>query len=684
MRKVILYIVVSLASIVCYAQSAEEYKKLRELEQKLEAAQQSPDNVHAYLALMPELVEIYESIHLVNADYVQNLIYLGYYYYAQLDTQSAANTFSKANYILQENPSIRSQMSVDMLELLDGAMRDLADIDKAAGEDEIGRYFKSGNYKTVLRHAHFYLQKRKEFVLNSYFSLSEQERNKMSQYVEKDIDLHYIISAIYYTNDFSVMGELYDYILFLKQLQLRTSKQISNAIKQSGDKLLLSYYTEYNEIRKQLALSNPPKSFSRVDAQSRLNSLGRMLALHGNLLKDADDISWKDIQRRLSPGSAAIEFVEFDLFEGSEIKRLQVYAAMIITPTCMQPILKLTNSKRNLSYWHPENPGDLYKADQYGAALGQLFWTDLLFFLADEDIKTIYFSPDGILHTLAIESLPYDRESPMSWHYNLTRLSSTRELALNHNHYPKKTATLYGDLAYRLSSESMAHNSKTRSAIEPIPKTKDELEGINRALEPFHYNVKVFSRQNGTEESAKALDGHSPSILHFATHGFVKKNAGEDIMRNTGLVLSYGARAWEGRDIPNGVEDGILTAAEIETLDLSGTDVVVLSACNTALGDITPEGVWGLQRAFKKAGVNTVIMSLWQVDDEATAVFMGYFYEALMTERRVLDKIINVYKGNPEDAFDYTHSALHTAQNRMRKNPKYKDPYYWAAFIAIM
>ena len=684
MRRVILYILVSLASIVCYAQSADDYKKLSELEQKLQAAQQTTDNVHAYLALMPELVEVYESIHLVNADYIRNLIYLGYFYYAQLDTQSAANTFNKANDILQKNPSIKSQMPDDLLELLNEGMRGLADLDKDVGEDEIGRYFKSGNYKEVLRLAHSHFQQRKEFVSNAYFSLSEQERNMMSQYVEKDLNLHYIISAVYYTNDFSIMGELYDYILFLKQLQLRTSKQINDAIKKSGDKQLISYYEEYNSLRKQLVLSNPPESFNRANAQSRLNSMGRMLALYGNIFKDADNISWKDIQKRLSSGAAAIEFVEFNLFEGSEIKRLQVYAAMIITPTCTQPILKLTNSKRNLTYWHPENPGDLYTADQYGAALGQLFWTDLLFFLANEDINTIYFAPDGILHTLAIESLPYDKESPMSWHYNLTRLSSTRELALKHNHYPKKTATLYGDLAYRLSSESMAQNSKTRSAIGPIPATKQELEDINRALAPFQYDVKVFSRQNGTEESAKALDGRSPSILHFATHGFVKENAGEDIMRNTGLVLSYGARAWEGRDIPKGVEDGILTAAEIETLDLSGTDVVVLSACNTALGEVTPEGVWGLQRAFKKAGVNTIIMSLWQVDDEATAVFMGYFYEALMNERKVLDKIINVYKGDPEDAFDYTHSALQTAQNRMREHPKYNHPYFWAAFIAIM
>jgi len=80
-------------------------------------------------------------------------------------------------------------------------------------------------------------------------------------------------------------------------------------------------------------------------------------------------------------------------------------------------------------------------------------------------------------------------------------------------------------------------------------------------------------------------------------------------------------------------------------LDLSSTNIVVLSACNTALGEITSEGVWGLQRAFKQAGVQTIVMSLWQVDDEATSVFM--------------------------------------AQQRMCQHPKYSNPYYWAGFIML-
>lgn len=93
--------------------------------------------------------------------------------------------------------------------------------------------------------------------------------------------------------------------------------------------------------------------------------------------------------------------------------------------------------------------------------------------------------------------------------------------------------------------------------------------------------------------------------------------------------------------------------------------------------------MWGLQRAFKQAGVQTVIMSLWHVDDAATAVFMQYFYEEVTKGRRVLDKIINVYHADSEHAFDYAQEALQMAQHRMRQHPKYSSPYYWAAFIAV-
>ena len=126
-----------------------------------------------------------------------------------------------------------------------------------------------------------------------------------------------------------------------------------------------------------------------------------------------------------------------------------------------------------------------------------------------------------------------------------------------------------------------------------------------------------------------------------------------------------------------------MTAAEIAGLDLSSTNIVVLSACNTALGEITSEGVWGLQRAFKQAGAQTIVMSLWQVDDEATSVFMQYLYEALLKYRQTMIAVANIDRQIAEDVALYLQLSLTEAQQRMCQHPKYSNPYYWAGFIML-
>ena len=136
----------------------------------------------------------------------------------------------------------------------------------------------------------------------------------------------------------------------------------------------------------------------------------------------------------------------------------------------------------------------------------------------------------------------------------------------------------------------------------------------------------------------------------------------EDPMLRSGLALAGANYAWKHGHNPYNEEDGILTAYEISKLNLSNTDLVVLSACETGLGDINgSEGVFGLQRAFKMAGVDYLIMSLWQVSDQQTADLMNLFYE---------------YWLNGNDI----RSSFEMAQSEMRE--KY-DPYYWAAFVLV-
>ena len=486
--------------------------------------------------------------------------------------------------------------------------------------------FSRGNYSDVLKSANVYLQSRRRMIEQMYSVLSEQERSDLTILVDGDLIFHYILSAAYHIEDNSIMGDVYDYLLFVKQLLLRTTKQRKNAL--------------------------PPSN-----------------------------VTWRDVQKRLGNGDAAIEFVRFNVFESGEIKVLRMYAAVAMTRDS-SPILIPMATEKNLTLWVLKDPSELYSVNGYGNALCKLVWFDILNYLESQDINNIYFAPCGVLNQIAIESLPFDKESTVSYHYNLTRLSSTRELVNKHNLHPDKSAALYGDLFYRASAETM-QQATTRSAVGTLPYSKQEINEISLLLSGTQYHVNKLSQKQGTEASFKSLSGKSPSILHLSTHGFVNRPIEGDAMQRSGLIMAYGARAWEGKSVPKDTEDGILTAAEIATLDLSGTDIVVLSACNTALGEVTTEGVWGLQRAFKQAGAQTIVMSLWQVDDEATAVFMQYFYEALLKGRQTLAKAVSIDTEIAEHIFNYPHDAIATAQRRMRQHPKYSNPYYWAGFIVV-
>ncbi|AFU68178.1 CHAT domain protein [Psychroflexus torquis ATCC 700755] len=191
---------------------------------------------------------------------------------------------------------------------------------------------------------------------------------------------------------------------------------------------------------------------------------------------------------------------------------------------------------------------------------------------------------------------------------------------------------------------------------------------------------KELSGYNATETAFKKLSGNSPSILHIATHGFFfpklkekpkksellgQKNSyryQENPLLRSGLLFANANYSWQNGNNPYEEDDGILTALEISNLDLKNTDIVILSACETGLGDIAgSEGVYGLQRAFKMAGVKTIIMSLWEVPDAETAEFMNLFYSKW--------KKYN----NPKKAFKESQQVM--------MNTYRDEPQKWASFV---
>jgi CHAT domain-containing protein len=171
----------------------------------------------------------------------------------------------------------------------------------------------------------------------------------------------------------------------------------------------------------------------------------------------------------------------------------------------------------------------------------------------------------------------------------------------------------------------------------------------------------------------------SPKILHIATHGFFfpdlkiesisssKKPVfvkSHDPMIRSGLLMAGANHVWSGKSNDTQTEDGILTAYEISQMNLSNTELVVLSACETGLGDIAGnEGVYGLQRAFKIAGVKYLMMSLWQVPDRQTKDFMISFYKFWLNEKLPIKE------------------AFKKAQNENRV--RFYDPYFWAGFVLL-
>ena len=221
-----------------------------------------------------------------------------------------------------------------------------------------------------------------------------------------------------------------------------------------------------------------------------------------------------------------------------------------------------------------------------------------------------------------------------------------------------------------------------RGHLSPLRGTLDEVRNIGEQLMQNNIPTHILTSYEATEENFKALSGQEQSLVHIATHGFSIKEGSKNRKKLSYLLgrnnaakdnpMLYSGLFFAGADnmlsnkwknMPKDIEDGIVTASEISALDLRGLDLVVLSACQTGLGDVKDDGVFGLQRGFKKAGAHTILMSLWSVSDKATGIMMTNFYNALINGSN-------------------RHDALRYAQQQVR-NAGLNDPYYWAAFIML-
>ncbi len=487
-------------------------------------------------------------------------------------------------------------------------------------------------------------------------------------------------------------GELcYDAVLYSKSMELHYEQTLRNAIC-SQDSLMKQYQSIWDAV---VPNNGYYRNFT-TRYREFMDLLQNYIVNNGGITEYYT--TWCDVQRNLKKGDIAIEFFQYyDLGDTVNEK----YGAVIVKDSGNPIIISLPSSYLFKDFVNKSDAG--YKTSSASSPIYEAIFGQIASYMTRG--KKVYFSPDGILRQINIECLytSDDKNAKLACEeYNFVRMSSTRELCLSGHELNSKDAVLYGNLRYDMSKEDMEveHKMYGRTQYEleesknilrgsggkmakdltiALANTKIEIDKISSLMSAYNVSATIVEGYKGIEESFKSLSGHAPSILHLATHGFYRSESmaaresfytsntdGNLIkarpMDRSGLIFSGAINALSGEFI-EGVDDGVLLASEIASMDLSNTNLAVLSACQTGLGDVSNGEVYGLQRGFKLAGVQTIIMSLWNVEDEATAEFMTTFYRSYLSGK------------NRHESFNKARAYLY------KKYPEKAN--IWAAFIML-
>jgi len=523
--------------------------------------------------------------------------------------------------------------------------------------------------------------------------LSESERqmffaetnNKLQQFTSFMVQHHTQLSP-------ESKGSLLEAVMLNKSLGLNQLKDIHQQLTVNKDEEGLNLIEEWKNKKEQLIkVYQSEKTENTISQQKKLeeevNQLERNISTRSNKFNSMNELvkaTWKDLSKKLKPDEALVEVLR------TQIQRTVIdtsYVAFVLRYGDTSPdLIEIPNAIRlenkPLRFYNNSIHAQIEDRRSY-----REFWQPIKSSL--KTVKKVYFSPDGLYNQVNPETL-FNPETGkyLNEEIELEIITSSLQLLK-----PKKQQSIhevvmignpdFGGTPVQ-AIVNTEDNDRLNRAFDPenvtdLPGTKEEINGLAEMLTQAKIKNHPFSQSEASEATIRMLQ--SPQVLHLATHGFFLKditNEGEDYsimgfdrkklianpMLRSGLLLAGCRNGMKNRnENSDALTDGILTAYEVTNLDLSNTQLVVMSACETGLGKImNGEGVIGLPRAFLSAGAERVLMSLWKVDDEATQEIMREFYKKW------------IESGDQEVAW-------RSAQKSLRS--KYPSPYYWGAFVML-
>lgn len=556
-------------------------------------------------------------------------------------------------------------------------------------------YAQLGKLDSSAQHLRFASSHGAEFSRLNFSQMGEAEQRGLALQLYPLVELAARL-AWQFPQDTAFPAIAYDNLLLSKNLLFDNRRNLMQSLRNIPDPEVQREFAEWDDLQTLLGAQYAKPSAKRrpdIDSlQQRATLLENRLARHSDAFRNARRIvRWQDVQNALKPGEAALEIAGFTWRDSLHL------VGFFIDKNSTQPRLidfgpagafpKTTALRKAYGY-------SAARVDNLQWLVGQALLPCL------PHVSRMYLSPYGQFNLINTSAIPVGPDEVFSDRLQIVRVGSTRDLVSGRLLDPApgpQTAQVFGGIDYDNSgpetapeagkstfqSKAAARTDATfrdSEAGQPwtyLPATLDEAKEVAHFLESRQFEVVLRSDSSATETAFKQMGREQPSprVIHLATHGFFfpqpLNNAdigfvdAQNPLIRSGMVLAGANRVWSGNETQAGEEDGILTADEIARMDLSHTELVVLSACGTGLGELaSDEGVYGLQRAFRIAGAHYVLMTLWSVDDRYTQLFMREFYQQWQ----------NAGASIP-DAYQY-------AQNRMRREAP-NQPALWAAFVLI-